>query len=172
MAVKSGRKPKNIYRNFKLISERLKGVTIENMSFNKLIPLYDKDDAFFYVDPSYVSTAGGAINYEINPEPLILDKQILDYINSNYKYTEVLQVFGESMEPDIKDGSLIFVDKSKKDLNDKDIFVISTIDGIFIKKINLRDNIYYMKSNNPICNDIKLISFDVIGKVCGVIIKI
>ena len=50
MAAKSGRKPKNIYRNFKLISERLKGVTIENMSFNKLIPLYDKDDAFFYVD--------------------------------------------------------------------------------------------------------------------------
>ena len=43
MAAKSGRKPKNIYRNFKLISERLKGVTIENMSFNKLIPLYDKD---------------------------------------------------------------------------------------------------------------------------------
>ena len=56
MAAKSGRKPKNIYRNFKLISERLKGVTIENMSFNKLIPLYDKDDAFFYVDPPYVST--------------------------------------------------------------------------------------------------------------------
>ena len=26
------------------------------MSFNKLIPLYDKDDAFFYVDPPYVST--------------------------------------------------------------------------------------------------------------------
>ena len=55
MAAKS-RKPKNIYRNFKLISERLKGVTIENMSFNKLVPLYDKDDAFFYVDPPYVST--------------------------------------------------------------------------------------------------------------------
>ena len=56
MAAKSGRKPKNIYRNFKLISERLKGVTIENMSFNKLIPLYDNNDAFFYVDPPYVST--------------------------------------------------------------------------------------------------------------------
>lgn len=56
MAAKSGRKPKNIYRNFKLISERLKSVTIENMSFEKLIPLYDKEDSFFYVDPPYVST--------------------------------------------------------------------------------------------------------------------
>lgn len=56
MAAKSGRKPKNIYRDFKKISNRLKGVTIENMSFSKLIPLYDKEDAFFYIDPPYVST--------------------------------------------------------------------------------------------------------------------
>lgn len=56
MAAKSGRKPKNIYRDFKKISDRLKYVTIENMSFSKLIPLYDKEDAFFYIDPPYVST--------------------------------------------------------------------------------------------------------------------
>lgn len=34
----------------------IKGVTIENKSFQELISLYDKDDAFFYVDPSYLST--------------------------------------------------------------------------------------------------------------------
>lgn len=56
MSAKAGRKPKNIYRDFKKISDRLKGVTIENMSFSKLIPLYDKEDAFFYIDPPYVST--------------------------------------------------------------------------------------------------------------------
>jgi DNA adenine methylase len=56
MSAKSGRKPKNIYRDFKKISDRLKGVTIENMSFSKLIPLYDKEDTFFYIDPPYVST--------------------------------------------------------------------------------------------------------------------
>lgn len=56
MAAKSGRKPKNIYRDFKKISDRLKGVTIENMSFSKLIPLYDKEDAFFYVYWPYVNT--------------------------------------------------------------------------------------------------------------------
>ena len=56
MAAKSGRKPKNIYRDFKKISDRLKGVTIENKSFFELIPLYDKEEAFFYVDPPYVST--------------------------------------------------------------------------------------------------------------------
>uniref|UniRef100_UPI00404888ED S24 family peptidase n=1 Tax=Aliarcobacter sp. TaxID=2321116 RepID=UPI00404888ED len=118
------------------------------------------------------SAGGGAINYEINPEPLIFDKQLLDYINSSYKYTEVLQVFGESMEPDIKDGSLIFVDKSKKEINDKDIFLVNTIDGVFIKKINIKDNRFYMKSNNTIYDDVELNNFDILGKVCGILIKL
>lgn len=56
MNAKSGRKPKDIYRSYQKWSKRLKGVTIENMSFNKLIPLYDKEEVFFYVDPPYVST--------------------------------------------------------------------------------------------------------------------
>lgn len=56
MSAKSGRKPKDIYKSYSKWSKRLKGVTIENKSFNELIPLYDKEDAFFYVDPPYVST--------------------------------------------------------------------------------------------------------------------
>lgn len=56
MNAKSGREPKNIYKAFTKWSQRLKGVTVENKSFQELIPLYDKEDAFFYVDPPYVST--------------------------------------------------------------------------------------------------------------------
>ncbi|MDN5049822.1 S24 family peptidase [Aliarcobacter butzleri] len=120
------------------------------------------------------SAGGGAINYEINPEPLVIDKQLLDYINSNYKYTEVLQVFGESMEPDIKDGSLIFVDKSKKDINDKDIFLINTKDGLYVKHINLYNDKVILKSNNQAFNDIKLDidEINIVGRVCGVLVKI
>ncbi|MCG3696928.1 S24 family peptidase [Aliarcobacter butzleri] len=118
------------------------------------------------------SAGGGAINYEINPEPLVIDKQLLDYINSSYKYTEVLEVFGESMEPDIKDGSLIFVDKSKKDINDKDIFLVNTIDGVFVKKINIKDNRYYMKSINTVFNEIELTVFDIIGIIKGILVKV
>ena len=55
MSAKS-RKPKNIYKNFKTWSDRLKMVTIENISFEKIIQTYDKEDAFFYCDPPYVST--------------------------------------------------------------------------------------------------------------------
>ena len=56
MNAKSGRKPKDIYRTYTKWSKRLKGVTIENKSFEELILLYDKEESFFYCDPPYVST--------------------------------------------------------------------------------------------------------------------
>lgn len=120
------------------------------------------------------SAGGGAINYEINPEPLVIDKQLLDYMNSSYKYTEALEVFGESMEPDIKDGNLIFVDKSKKDLNDKDVFLINTKDGLYVKHIKVNNDKVILKSKNQTFNDIYLYSYevDIIGKICGILNKI
>ncbi|MGD9623836.1 MAG: helix-turn-helix transcriptional regulator [Arcobacter sp.] len=119
------------------------------------------------------SAGGGAINYEINPEPLIIDKQLLDHINCSYKYTEVLQVFGESMEPDIKDGSLIFVDKSKKEIDNKGIYVINTKDGLYIKLIKVNNDKVILKSNNPNFSDLiyNISDMNVIGKVCGVLIR-
>lgn len=56
MSAKSGRRPKDIYKSYQTWSNRLQYVTIENMSFQKLIPTYDQKDAFFYIDPPYVST--------------------------------------------------------------------------------------------------------------------
>lgn len=94
------------------------------------------------------SAGGGTINYEIAFSPLILDKQLLDHINSSYKYTEILQIFGESMEPDIKDGSLVFVDKSKVDIKKSGIYLINTRDGLYIKKIKLQGIQYCLSSIN------------------------
>lgn len=50
------RRPKNIYRDFFQWSKRLKYVTIEEKSFDKLIADYDRAEAFFYCDPPYVGT--------------------------------------------------------------------------------------------------------------------
>jgi hypothetical protein len=121
---------------------------------------------------SVITSAGaGAINDELQSTPLVIDKHLLDHINSSYKYTEVLQVFGESMEPDIKDGSLVFVDKSKVDFNCTGVFVINTSDGIYIKNIKVKNTEYYMCSFNGLYEDVKLEEFDVIGQVKGVYTK-
>jgi hypothetical protein len=118
------------------------------------------------------SAGGGAMNYEIDPTPLVIDKLLLDYINSSYKYTEVMHVFGESMEPDIKDGSLVFIDKSQLDINNQSVLAINTPDGLYIKKIKTKGSEYYMCSYNNNCEDVKLEEFEVIGRATGVYNKI
>ena len=121
---------------------------------------------------SIITSAGaGAINDELNSIPLVIDKQLLDHINSSYKYTEVLQVFGESMEPDIEDGSLVFIDKSQVDLISTGIYVVNTSDGLYIKNIICKDKSYYMHSLNKEYEDVRLDEFDVIGQVKGVFKK-
>lgn len=41
---------------------------------------------------SVITSAGArALNDELNSTPLVIDKQLLNHINSSYKYTEVLQ---------------------------------------------------------------------------------
>jgi len=54
MSSKAWRKPKNLWKSFTKWADRLKFVTIENMSFEKLIKTYDtSEDTFFYLDPPY-----------------------------------------------------------------------------------------------------------------------
>lgn len=118
------------------------------------------------------SSGAGAINYSINTEPLIIDKQLLNYINSSYKYTEIIKVFGESMNPLIKDNSLIFIDISIKDIKDKNIYAVNLTGEIFIKQIIIKKDYYYLTSINPDYEDIKVKDFVVIGKVTGVFNKI
>ena len=118
------------------------------------------------------SAGGGSINDELGSTPLAIDKQLLDHINSSYKYTEVLKVFGDSMEPDIKDESLVFVDKSQVDVTKSDVYVVNTPDGLFIKRITVKAGKYYMSSTNELYGDILPDSFEIIGTVKGVYSKL
>ena len=118
------------------------------------------------------SAGAGAINYSVNTEPLIIDKQLLNYINSSYKYTEIIKVFGESMSPVIKDNSLIFIDTSIKDIKDKHIYVVNVNGEIFVKQIIIRKDCYHLKSINIDYEDIKVKDLVVIGKVNGVFTKV
>ena len=53
MSSKSWRKPKNLWKSFTKWTDRLKFVTVENMSFEELVKKYDKEETFFYLDPPY-----------------------------------------------------------------------------------------------------------------------
>jgi len=136
---------------------------IENTS-NYIILKYQKN---------IIGSAGaGAINYSINTKPLIIDKELLNYINSSYKFTEIIKVFGDSMSPIIKDNSLIFIDTSIKDIKDKHIYVLNINGEIFVKQIIIRKDYYHLKSINIDYEDIKVNDLVLIGKVTGVFNRI
>ena len=78
------------------------------------------------------------------------------------------------MYPFIHEDSLIFVDTSNKDINNKDVFVVNVNDELFIKQIIYQDNSFILKSFNSDYKDINVKADElfVIGRVKGVLNKI
>ncbi|MDN5092725.1 MAG: S24 family peptidase [Aliarcobacter butzleri] len=70
------------------------------------------------------------------------------------------------------ENSILFVDTSNITLNQKDIFIIETIDGLFIKKIKLIDSKFFLSSINQEYQDMEVQEFKIIGKVAGVLSRI
>lgn len=120
-----------------------------------------------------ISSAGtGTLNYQLQHEPIIVDISILEYINSSYKYTEIIKSQGDSMLPLIQENSLIFVDTLDKNINSKNIYVVNVKGELFIKKIVFKDGLYLLRSLNQSYKDIKVKDFNVIGKVKGVLNRV
>jgi SOS-response transcriptional repressor LexA len=83
-----------------------------------------------------ISASGGvgAINHETF-DKIVVDKKMLDFIGSGYKYMNVISVIGDSMEPIIPDGSLLFVDTaSEAKISNNKIYVVHTETGTVVKK--------------------------------------
>ncbi len=120
----------------------------------------------------HASSGAGAINYHLDTTSLVIDKELLDHIDTNYNYTEVIKNIGDSNEPDIPDNSLLFIDKSDTYINSKSIYLINTNDGLYIKRIHIKENKHYMRSINNIYKDIQLEEYEVIGRVKGVLLKL
>ncbi|MCT7499499.1 S24 family peptidase [Aliarcobacter butzleri] len=116
------------------------------------------------------SSAGtGILNYQLHSEPFIIDTQILDYLNSNYNYTEIIKARGDSMIPIIQDDSLLFIDTSIKHINHKGIYVVNIQGELFVKQISYKDNHILLKSLNKEYNDIKVKDLTIIGKIKGIL---
>jgi phage repressor protein C with HTH and peptisase S24 domain len=108
------------------------------------------------------SAGGGAFNFEENYEILYIDKKLID------RNLDAIHVTGDSMEPTIKDGSIIFIDRNDKNIRNGGIFVISTNAGVFVKRINLKSNgEIEIISDNPVypVERVNSNEIQIIGKV-------
>jgi len=147
--------------------------------------LYDQDpkslcestDTFIYVRyfrEVDASAGGGAFAYETLTERLLLDPKIVELLGgrSVIGRIEAINVAGESMEPTLKDGSIAFVDRGRKDIKQGGIFVVSTNYGLFIKRVILRlDGRIELASDNKEYGSELLMGDEVqiIGRVVGVV---
>jgi len=89
---------------------------------------------------------------------------------------EAITVVGESMEPTLKDNSLILIDRDKIDVSKGGIFVVNTISGVYVKRITLSiatNGISLMSDNKNYPTEIlPADEVTVVGKVIGALERV
>jgi len=123
-----------------------------------------------------VSAGGGAFNDDENYTYLSIDPAYARLLNISKKdKIDAITVTGESMEPTLKDGSIILVDRNKTEIASGSIFVINVGGNIHIKRlsINANGNID-MISDNPIMaiQEAPIEESFVLGRVIGALERI
>ncbi len=96
------------------------------------------------------SAGGGAEVFGEEYEMITIDEKIMqNMVDYNHKELEAIHVDGESMEPTLKDGAIVFVDREQNSIEKGGIFIASTNAGLFIKRVRQRaDGMIELISDN------------------------
>jgi phage repressor protein C with HTH and peptisase S24 domain len=142
-----------------------------NQNPNSLIDSTDKYWIKYYPSVS-VSAGGGAYEDEDSYESLELPEYFLTILGGkdNLKNIEAINVVGDSMEPTLNSNNIIFVDKTKNDLNKAGVYAFTTNYGLFVKRVQKRvDGQLDIISDNkdyPL-QVLKKDEINILGKVVG-----
>ncbi|RLA58266.1 MAG: phage repressor protein [Epsilonproteobacteria bacterium] len=152
-----------------------KKISVNWLFFDQAIDMLKTEtDKFFqvrYFADIRASAGGGAEVFDENYENITLDEKIMhNMVGMGSTELEAIHVDGESMEPTLQDGSIVFVDRSQTNINKDGIFIASTTTGLFIKRIRQRaDGMIELISDNKMYSP-EIIAPDevsIVGKVVG-----
>ncbi len=152
-----------------------KRLSINWLFFDQAIEMLEEETSRFfqvhYFADVRASAGGGAFNFDEDYEVLSIDKTIMQNIVPNFNNTlEAINVDGESMEPTLQDGSIVFIDRKQTNINKDGIFIASTTAGLFIKRIRQRaDGMIELISDNKTYSP-EIITADeveIVGRVVG-----
>jgi len=132
----------------------------------------EKFEKIHYFKDIYASAGGGALNYDENSDGLYLDEKMINHLGgkSAIKYIEALNVMGDSMEPTLNNGDIVFLDRQSKNPNKSGVYIVSTPVGLFIKRLQLKaDGMVALVSDNKAYSDelVNAEDVEVLGKVVG-----
>ena len=142
--------------------------------------LVEETDKFFHVklfNNVRASAGGGSEGFGEEYENIVLDTKLAQSIFKGESIEELkekdidaIKVDGESMQPTLKNGSIVFVDRTKKEISRDGIFIVSTPGGLFIKRLNRKvDGTIELISDNKLYSPEVLAQSEVsvVGKVVG-----
>jgi len=118
------------------------------------------------------SAGGGAFNEEETEDDwLILDEKTLRALGlSDAKNLEAIRVIGDSMEPLLKDDSIVLIDRSRTEVGGGGIFAVNVLGRVFVKRVAIgTKGDVELISENPAYETIRENPEDVtvIGKIVG-----
>lgn len=131
---------------------------IDDPSSNEiLIPYYEDIRA---------SAGMGALNGDVRePEYIHLPPTLVR--RGCRSRTEAFRCSGDSMTPFLKDGDIMFVDKSQIEIKDGDVYVVRFGEDLFVKRLFRIPGKLIARSDNSLYPEFDLTSdnFEVLGKV-------
>lgn len=156
-------------------------ISINWLFYNQIVDSLKEETEKFarirYFKDIYASAGGGSENYNVKEEYLNVDETMLSHmgIMGRVKKIEAINVMGDSMEPTLNDGNVVFIDREQTSVNRGGIFVVSTPGGLFIKRLQLKANgMIDLISDNSAYGP-ESVAYDdveVIGKVVGAVSEI
>jgi len=153
----------------------LKKISANWLFFDQAVDmLKEQTEKYFqvrYFADIRASAGGGAEVFDENYETITLDEKIMhNMVGLGNTELEAIHVDGESMEPTLQDGSIVFVDRTQTNINKDGIFIAATTAGLFIKRIRQRaDGMVELISDNKAYSP-EVLSPDevtIVGKVVG-----
>jgi len=150
-----------------------------DQSPDSLIKTTDKLITLKYFKQINTSAGWGYINDDEEFESIIIDEELMTLLGgaNKIKNIEAINVAGDSMEPIIMDGSIIFIDRNQTiPLKDKnEIFVLQTPGGTLVKKLDITASGKLKLISQNLSYETEIIDFEeitILGKVLGVVQKL
>lgn len=153
----------------------IKKISVNWLFFDQAVDMLKSEtEKFFqvrYFADIRASAGGGAEVFDENFETITIDEKIMhNMVGMGNTELEAIHVDGESMEPTLQDGSIVFVDRTETNINKNGIFIASTTGGLFIKRIQQRaDGMIELISDNSMYPPQAIAPDEVtiVGKVVG-----
>ncbi len=154
----------------------IKKISVNWLFFDQAVDMLKSEtEKFFqvrYFSDIRASAGGGAYGFDEEESQLLsIDATIMhNMVGMGNTELEAIHVDGESMEPTLQDGSIVFVDREQTNINKNGIFIASTTGGLFIKRIQQRaDGMIELISDNSMYppQTVAAEEVTIIGKVVG-----